>query len=246
MEGVENKQVKGKREAFLERLKGKYPDKDFDDEENLYGQISDDYDEYDKNLSGYQEREKAFSDMFTKDPRSARLFTEWRNGDDPAVALVRMFGTDIKDAIDDPERQEKIAESNKEYVERVAKTKELEEMYQVNLQESLKMLDDLSAEGMSDDDIDNAMAFLIEIIKDGIIGKFSKDSVLMALKAINHDADVSAANQEGLVQGKNTRVEEKLRKPTQGDGVPALNGKNNASTPQRRSMSIFDEARGAN
>ena len=48
-----------------------------------------------------------------------------------------MFGTEIKDAIDDPERLEAIAEANKEYVERVAESKKLDEEYQANLADSL-------------------------------------------------------------------------------------------------------------
>ena len=39
MAEVENKQVKSRRDAMLERLKGRYPDKDFADDESIYGQI---------------------------------------------------------------------------------------------------------------------------------------------------------------------------------------------------------------
>jgi hypothetical protein len=45
-------------------LKAKYPDREFADDEALFGQINDDYDGYDKELSGYKEREKALSGYF--------------------------------------------------------------------------------------------------------------------------------------------------------------------------------------
>lgn len=243
MKETDNKEVKSKRQAMTERLQSRYPDKDFSDEESFFGQISDDYDEYDKNISGYQEREKAFSDMFTSDPRSARFLTEWRNGQDPVIGLVRQFGTDIKDAIDDPERQEEIAAANKEYLDRVSKEKELEDVYQKNLSESLKNIDELQQKnGMSDDDVDKAMEFLVTIVNDGILGKFTPESIDMALKAINHDSDVTQANQEGLVAGKNTKVEETLRKPKRGDGVAAMPGSNGGSgrKPERRSYGALD------
>lgn len=108
----ETEEVKSKRDATLERLRGKYPEEQFDDDEQLFGRINDDYDQYDKELAGYQEREGKFSDMFTSDPRSARLMMSWKDGDDPAIALIRLYGDDIKDAIDDPEKQEAIAEAN--------------------------------------------------------------------------------------------------------------------------------------
>ena len=239
MGNIDNKQVKSKRELMTERLKSRYPDKDFSDEESFFGQISDDYDEYDKNLSRYQEHEKAFSDMFTRDPHSAAFMHKWREGGDPVVELVRQFGTEIKDAIDDPERLDAIAEANKEFVERVAKEKELEEMYSKNVNESLKAIDDYQQQyGVSDDDIDKAMALLVSVANDAVMGKFSPESIEMALKAINHDADVTAANQEGVVQGKNTKIEEKLRTKKKGDGTANLDGTNGTAQPVRNRPSL--------
>ena len=36
------------------------PDKKFEDDEEIYGQIGEDYDNYEKQLGGYREREKHF------------------------------------------------------------------------------------------------------------------------------------------------------------------------------------------
>ena len=247
MEKTENEKVKTKRELLAERLKKRYPDKDFSDDEMFFGQISDDFDESDRDLAGYREREKAFSDMFTSDPRSAQFVTDWRAGEDPEVGLIRRHGKDnILEAINDPDKLEKIAEANKEYVSRVAKQKELEDMYQANIAESIKAIEAMpQTNGITDEDIDKAMEFLLGIIRDGIIGKFSPDSIMMALNAINHDADVETANQEGLIQGKNTKVEEKLRKPRSGDGTTPLGSANNTRRPGNAAQSIFDVARGA-
>lgn len=249
MADIDNKQVKSKRDAMAERLRNRYPDKDFSDDEAFFGQISDDYDEYDKNISDYQEREKAFSDMFTSDPRSAQFITDWRKGEDPEVALIRRHGKDnILNAINDPEKLEKIAEANKEFVERIAKEKELDELYQTNIDASLKELERMQQEeGMSDEQIDAAMRLLLGICHDGIVGKFTPESIHLALKAINHDADVTAANEEGVVQGKNTKVEEKLRKPKKGDGTAPLGGANStAKQPrQRPSLGALDRIGGS-
>lgn len=154
----------------------------------------------------------------------------WRDGEDPAVGLVRQFGTEIKEAIDDPERQEQIAAANKEYVERVAKEKEYEEMYTKNLDASLAYLDQLQREtGMTDEEIDKVMQFVVSIVRDGVLGKFSPETIEMARKALNHDADVTRANFEGEVKGRNEKIEEKLRKSKKGDGTAALDGKNGSA-----------------
>lgn len=53
-------EVKSNRERYTDRLKAKYPDKEFADDEALFAQINDEYDGLDKELSGYKEREKHF------------------------------------------------------------------------------------------------------------------------------------------------------------------------------------------
>lgn len=220
--------VKSKRDALVERLRGKYPDKDFSDVETLSGQISDDYDAYDKELGGYKEREQALSDMFTSDPRSASFVTAWRQGADPTVELIRRFGSDIKDAIDDPAMQEQIAAANKEYVERVTKSRELEEEYEKNIVATLDYLDGLTAEGkLAENDVDDAMALLVGIVHDGIVGKFSPETIDMAVKALKHDTDVEEAGHEGEVRGRNAKIKAELRHSKKGDGTARLDGQNN-------------------
>lgn len=243
MEKTTEEPVRTKRELLLERMQSKYPDKDFSDDEAVYGQIADDYDDYDKQIETYKGNEKQLTDMFTSDPRSAAFLAEWHNGGDPVIALVKQFGTDIKDAIDDPERLDEIAAANKEYLERVAKEKTLEEEYQSNLAQSLSMLEQLQKDnGLTDEQVDAAMALLLGIVSDGIMGKFTPENVNMAMKAISHDGDVAIAEETGEVRGRNAKIEEKLRK-AQGDGLAQLGGKNNASKGGSGAKSIFDFAK---
>lgn len=233
---AETETVKSKRDLALERLRSKYPEEQFDDDDQVFGRINDDFAQFDNELAGYKEREGKFSDMFTSDPRSARLMMGWKNGDDPAVALIRLYGDDIKDAIDDPEKQEAIAEANKEYMERVAKEKQYEEEYTANLAESLTLLEKAQQErGLSDEQIDDAMAWFIGVAKDAMMGKFSPETIEMIIKAQNYDNDVAQAGEEGEVRGKNTKVKETLRKPTRGDGTAQLDGKNGGGR-RRQSM----------
>lgn len=242
MANTDKQAVTSKRDQMLDRLKTRYPDREFADDEAVYGQIYDDYDDYDSQVQGYQDREKAFTDMFTSDPRSAHFINNWRKGEDPVVGLVRQFGTDIVDAVNDPERQEEIAAANKEFVARVAKEKALDDEYVDNLGTSLQELERMrDEEGYSDDELDDAMEFLIGIVRDGVMGKFTPDSIKMALKAINHDADVETAGYEAEVRGKNARIEERLRKRGQGDGTSALDGRNGSGGSPMPSLGALDQ-----
>lgn len=240
---TENQENKSRRDIARERLAKRHPDRQFDDDDAIIGQISDDYDELDGQMNGYKEREQKMVDMMSADPRSAHFLSSWANGDDPAIALVRMFGTDIKDAIDDPERQEQIAAANKEYVDRVAKSRHLEEEYKKNLDGTIEALNAFQQEnGLTDDEVDEVMEFLQGIFQDAIVGKFSRESMEMARKAIKHDTDVEDAAQEAEVRGKNARVKEELRKRKETDGISALDGTPNAPKPKRQ-KSILELAR---
>lgn len=227
MENTTNQPIKTKRELAMERMSARYPDQDFSDDEVLYGKYVDELAHGDEEIAKYKEREKAFSDMFTADPRSAYFLTSWRNGEDPAVALVRMFGAEIKDAIEDPEKLDQISAAHKDYLDRVAKNKEYEAQYESNLAGSLSTIETVQAElGLSDEQVDAAMAFLEKIVADGTVGIFSPESIKMAHKAISHDADVAQAAREGEVKGRNTKIEEKLRTKKRSDGTAPLDGKN--------------------
>lgn len=239
---ADNEQFKTKREAQIERLRNKYPDKKFEDDDEIYGQIYDDYDQYDRELGEYRDREKTLSDMFSADPRSAQFLSDMHKGEDPVLGLVRTFGIEIKDVLDDPEMQEKIAEANREYVERVAKSKELDEEYERNMAVTLETLRRYQQEhGMTDEQIDAVIDALLRIVRDGVMGKFDVDTLDMMVKAIDHDADVDIAAEEGRIAGRNDKIVESLRKSNMGDGVSPLGGKN-GSPSQRRESNMFDLA----
>ena len=241
---TEEKQVKSRRDQFGERLKKKYPDREYADDEALFGQINDDYDEYDNQLAGYKDRESKLTDMFTRDPRSAQFITDMAQGKDPWTSLINRIGIDgVKEMLDDPAKMDEFAASNKEYVDRMAKQKGLEEEWHKNMQGTLAMLEQKQqSDGLTDEKIDAISDKVTEITNDCVIGIIKPETVDMILKALNHDADVTAASEEGEVRGKNAKVEAKLRKPNRGDGTPTLAGANNAPAPQRNKGSIFDIA----
>lgn len=229
-----NEVVKSKRDLAMERIKAKYPDKSFDDDEAFFGQINDDYDDYDKQISESRGREEAFSNMFTSNPKSARLMMEWKNGNDPVAALIRIYGKeDILAAIEDPARLEAIEQANKEFAEKVAKNDEYDAQYEKNLPASIQAIEAWASEkGVSDEDIDDAITALSKLCGDFILGKITTDSIEMMLKAKNYDADVEQAQVEGEVAGRNAKIEEKLRKGKKGDGTVVLDGKNGKTNNQ--------------
>lgn len=241
-------QPKSKREQTLERLRKKYPETDFKDEDSVFGKINEDYAEHENQLNQYKEREGRITDLFSKDPRSAQFIVDMAKGKDPWLAIIERLGIDgITDIMNDPTKQEEYAKANEAYVQRLAKEKTLEEEYQKNFAESMDLLERIQQERkLGDDTIDAAMELVIRIANEAIVGKFTEETIGMALNAITHDADVENANSEGVIAGRNAQIEEKLRKPKAGDGIPHLAGSNNNPAPQeKRGHTIFDYANAA-
>ena len=242
MDTIENKEI-SKRDRHLNRLREKYPDKKFEDDEEIYGQIGEDYDNYEKELGGYREREKALSDMFAAEPRSAEFLTEMSKGGNPVLSLLKNFGPDIKETLDDPDKMQELADVWAEEQQRIAKSKQLDDEYAENLPKSLEALKQFQEErGLTDEQADEIIFHLINIVRDGVMGKFSPEMFDLMTKAINHDEDVADAQEEGEVAGRNQKVTEKLRKNKSGDGLAPLNGKNNQQGSGKQDMDIFDIA----
>lgn len=240
--------AKSKRDLFGERLKKKYPDREYADDEALFGQIDEDYANYDKQLSDYQDRESRLTDMFSRDPRSAQFITDMAQGKDPWLAVIERLGIDgITDIMNDPAKQEEYAEANKKYIERLAKEKELGEEYDKNLAESMATLERIQQERqLGDETVDAAMELIMKIANEAILGKVTPETVDMALRAVNHDADVENARTEGTVAGRNAKINEQLRKQKSGDGLPAMGGANNSgSAREKRKLNVFDYAEAA-
>jgi hypothetical protein len=243
---AETQTVKSKRDIFGERLKKKYPDREYADDEALFGQINDDYDEYDNKLKGYKDSEDKFAGMITQYPQSAQFIADMANGKNPWVSMVEQLGIDgITDIFENPKYKEEIAKAQEDYLARKTKNDELEAEYSKNLGETIKMLEDVQKEmSLTDEQIDQTWDKLTQIANDAIVGKASRETFEMIYKAINHDTDVEQAREEGKINGRNERIVEKLRKDTASDGVPNLAGSNNAPSRQRGN-SIFDIAEGA-
>lgn len=241
---AETEEVKSKRDQFGARLKAKYPEREWADDEALFGQINDDYDEYENTLKEKNESEDRLANMFTQYPQAARFVTDMANGTNPWVAMVEELGMDgITDIFENPEYKEELAKAQEEHVKRLTKAQDLEKEYAANITASLEMLKQVQEEkGLSDEQVDQAVDLLMGVSNDAIVGKFSRESLDMALKALNFDAEVEKAREEGTIAGRNAKIEEKLKKSKSSDGVPMLGGSNNAPARRQKSNSIFDLA----
>lgn len=243
MEEVENKDVKTKRQMLAERMAGKYPDSNFDDDDALYGAVMDDFDNYDQRISRSDEIDRTMADKFTNNPKFGGLFLDVLGDTDPVVAMIERYGEDIREYLDDPDKREELAEANKKYIDRINKEKELEAEYDANLQESLKVADEVQqAGGYSDEQVNEAFNLILMDANNAIIGKIDAVTLETKLKGLSHEADLAEATQQAEVRGKNAKIEEKKKSLRPDEGMPAvLQGKGSAPKPPvRKEIAALD------
>lgn len=200
-----------------------FADNNIPDDDTLFSLILADYEADNDELNKMREQRDTINSLFASDPRSAQFLADWHNGDDPAVALIRTYGKDqIMAAINDPQRIEEIARADKEYVERVAENKRLEQEFEANLKQSLELIDKRQEElQLTDDDIDEALTLLQKITTDNVRGIITPETISLIVSAVRHDEDVEQASHEAEIRGRNAKIEEMVM---QGDVVPNLGG----------------------
>lgn len=246
MEGKETKEgLTDYRKKITDRLRKRNPDSAYETDDDLLAGVDGEFDMMDSDYADLNNNVTALTGMFNSDPRSAAFLVDWKKGEDPVVGLIRRFGTDMVQRLDDPDIAEQVSDANKQYLERIQKSKELDEEYTKNIAQTISDIDKLqSEEGISDDEIDEVWEFLKGVVEDGIVGKFSIDTIRMAMKAINHDNDVDIANREGEVRGRNQKITEKLRNREKSDGLGNIEGSNTA-VQKKKPQNIFEMARDA-
>lgn len=233
----ENPQEISKLEALQAKMRERYPDQSFESDDDYWSRISDDYDDHDKRISEYQGREQKMSDLFQKDPMAAKFIQSWMDDGDPRVQLLKAYGREgIEAAFDDPKVMEAMEKADKEFREQVAHEKELSEQWDKNRVESYANMEKIQKEnGYTDEQMDEAKAFLYELAQNIVMCNFTDQAFKAALHALNYDKDIAEAEHVAEVRGRNQSIDEKLRKP-KGDGLPQLGG--GSSAPQSRGFQL--------
>lgn len=240
---MENEVVdKKKKELFLERLRAKYPEIDPDNEDDFFGRVNDDYEQYEGRISESAKHESELANLLSSDPRSADFLMSWKSGESPAVLMMRMFGPEFSNALEDPELQEKLSEARNEYIARQTKDRELQEQAKINLSESLANLDAVQEEcKLSEEQADAIFMAFDKIVDDAIINKVSKQTWEMIRKSLDYDKDIEAAAHEGEVRGRNTKIDTNKQKRTIPENLPpAITGNGAIADTKRADLGVLE------
>lgn len=203
------------RDKVMNRMKGKYPDRSFENDEDLYGAIDEDFEDVEGRMKGYQDNEQKLLDLFnSSDQRGVEVFQRWKDGENPIAVIIELFGDDAVDFIQDPANKDKFDAAYAKWAERQAKEQAMAAKEQENAALSLENLDRVKQSGKyTSEQTKAAFDLIVRIQEEALGGPVSEDTWRIAFNALNHDRDVAVARDEGNVAGRNANIQEKLRKP---------------------------------
>jgi len=224
---VDAQPIKSKRDAFMERMRGRYSDLKPEDEDGLYDKMGSDFDNFDKS----QEAQKQLGELLSKDPRSAGFLMVMRKGGNPLEYLISEYGDDFREALNDEGKAKEFAAASAKYMEKQAKSAELSAMAEKNLQDMIDGLDSAQKEGkFSDEDARKAYDYLYGdggLLDRIITNAVTKDDWSMLMKAASYDnmmsenqAKIEEAKQEGEINGRNANIDVMKKKQTKVEGMP--------------------------
>ena len=218
-------QIKKGSEKWSERLKGKYPDMDWDnDPEAMYSALDKEDEEHNSSIGKYKDNDEKLKGVFSQSPEMASVFMKISAGKSVPMALFEEFGEDLMALKDDPDKAEEIAEAMKNNAEKLSQGKSVEQEQIKNAEKSASALEDFAkTHNMSDEELSKFGEEVVKLANSVFMCDFNPDMLEKLYKAVNYDIDVQAAAEQGAAQGRNQKiVEVELKK--EGDGIPVLGG----------------------
>lgn len=170
-------------------------------EEAIYEMITD----YSTKQAAYDENNGKLRDLLMSDPECAEFMQKWIETGDPRKALVEQYGEEL--GMSD-EAKTQFGDNLASWRGRKEENDRLASESQANWDKSLSDLEEWgNAKGLTMEQKRDVMLRLLAITFNGMENKYGTDDYELAYKAINHDADVDNARQEGLVQGANSKIQ---------------------------------------
>lgn len=229
-----------KKEEFMGRVKERYPDNDYEDEDARYGAYSQYVDDISSERDKYKESNDKFADAYARDPRFAAIAQEAvKDGGNVASKMVEVYGRDVMEAFNDPEQIAALTEANNKYLADVAEMNEIAKEQEKNKTESDKIIAEFLAENdMAPEEGEKFLEGYYQMIEDGLMGIVRKEYLESYMKSLNYDSDLVDAARAGEVKGMNEQHDKMVKKQI-GDGIADISsqGKDDTMpTPSTKGM----------
>lgn len=251
MESTENQPVVNYRDQLVDRMKSKFPDRNYDSTDgttspnSLEESIIEAFNEIDGQVNDltarnkvYEENTAKITNLFKNSPRGAVFLNELAATGNPAAAIYKAYGKEAHAAFMEGDASDLISKIEEEDAKRRADNDAFEAEKEENFSKSMEVLSQFGADkGLSEDEMVDLFMQAHGFASDAVVGTYSTEFFDMLLKAKKYDDDVASARHEGEVNGRNARIVEQARKREQSAAMPPkLSGqgvRNEERRPQR-------------
>lgn len=222
------------RKAFSERFAKRHKDIDFEDKEARYGAMNEDADA----LSRYEEDGKALSEMFDNNRWVAAMAMDLtKNPDLNPITWMASQGIDIGAAMQDEKIGKEVAQQIADFQQKKIDEENHEKELMDNLQKSADAMEQL---GLDDDAKADLWEKFFKVIGDAENGIISAETWQLFKNAQSYDADVASAREEGAMQGRNEKIQNKVKRSEKTEIPPSLNTNGGASSTKKKSSGFWD------
>ena len=255
MAEAKNQAVKSSRERLQERMREHYPDRQFG-AQNEQGEqdvdadaqsVLDYLDELDGSNKKYKENSERLTNLFLENDMAAQFVNDWATTGNPVAGLVGIFGMEaVQKAVGSQEGRDALAKQIQEHADKLASEKKRSDEMNENFLASFEKLGTFATEkGLSDEQRDEIIGTLFNLGDKYYLGKYDESDFNMVLSAMNHDKDVDTAREEGIVEGKNRKMDEQRQRNRTTPGLPpSIGGQPGTMTDNtsRRRRGVFADA----
>lgn len=199
-----------RREAFRKRMAEREPDLNLDDEDAYYGYMDNMVTEYDDYRTSSETMRKNMDDS----PALTEMLMAARGQKnfDPVVWMIQNRGLDLDALRDDENYAERVADAHNEWLAKRAKQSEIDEQAALNMPKSIEAIQAKAAElGLSEEQTEQIVGDIYQMGNDLVIGIIPVNVFELLAKGLTRDADVEVAREEGVAEGLNTKVNDRLR-----------------------------------
>lgn len=220
---------------FADRLKKKYPDREFGNDEEVHGALGEYLDELEGYQSSTSEATQKLEQVLNEAPELVAIIRDIGKGASFTEALSRNIDVDELTPMEgDPDYEawnQNLEGRKKSRAEKEAMHKQYSENIDMSISEVKQFAEE---NGMSEPDTKKFLSSMNELIADVVDGKLTRSTLVRMQKALNYDMDVQEAAKTAEISAKNEKIEAKRetdKKKAKGDGLPNLTSQGGKDMP---------------
>ncbi len=198
------------RDKFLEMMKGKNPEYNPENDDQLFDDAHEMYSSSDSELGKHKEANSKLAGLVSKDPKLGAVLGMVAGDDKKSFpyAMGKIYGKQPFELDDDG--LEEFEKGYQEHLAQMEASKSAQAEAQKNIQEYWKNLGKYATDNnLSDDEKSELNDKIYGMADNFLMGDIPIEVIELVHKGVNYDKDIQDAADSGVVEGKNQKIEAK-------------------------------------